>query len=235
VCLLSGAGGRLGSAICMAFAADYDVVALFRNRHPEAASQLQWWIDPLQPDELPPVSRHRVFAVHSDLTEPGQLERVVDIALARFQRIDVLINAAALYQSASLTNEGSLAHASHQLEVNTLLPVRLAARIVQTSWRHSADENRQRNRSVINVSSVSATDVYPGQGVYSAGKAALNALTRHMARDYASLGVRVNAVAPTSFPSLVPTGAVVDAIRALDAGDMSGNILVLDTKGTRTL
>lgn len=235
MCFLSGAGGRLGSAVCAAFAADYDVVAVYRNRHPQAASQLQWWIDPLQPDELPPVSRHRVFAVRADLTEPGQLDRVVDLALARFQRIDLLINAAVSYQFASLTNEQSLADAASQLAVNTLLPVRLAARVAQAHWRHSADENRHRNRNVVNLSSISATETYAGQGMYSAGKAALNALTRHMARDYAALGVRVNALAPTSFPSLVPTGAVVDRIRSLDGGDMSGSILVIDTNGARTL
>jgi NAD(P)-dependent dehydrogenase (short-subunit alcohol dehydrogenase family) len=235
VCLLSGAGGRLGSAICASFAADYDVVAVFRNRHPQAASQLQWWIDPLHPDELPPVSLNRVFAVRADLAEPGQLRRVVDLALARFQRIDLVINAAVSYRFASLVNEQSLTEAAAELEVNTLLPVRLAARVAQTHWRHSADENRQRNRNVINVSSISAINTYAGQGMYSAGKAALNALTRHMAQDYATLGVRVNAIAPTSFPSLVPTASVVERIRALDAGDVSGSIVVLDSDGATTL
>jgi 3-oxoacyl-[acyl-carrier protein] reductase len=235
VCLLSGAGGRLGSAICAAFAVDYEVVAVYRNRHPQAASQLQWWVDPLHPDELPPVSRHRVFAVRADLSAPGEVARVVELALARFERIDLLVNAAVSYGFASLTDEQSLADAAIQLEVNTLLPARLAARVAHACWRHSPDENRQRKRSVVNVSSISALETYPGQGMYSAGKAALNTLTRHMAQDYAALGIRVNALAPTSFPSLVPTSAVVDRVRELDAADVTGSIVVLDADGARTL
>jgi len=45
--------------------------------------------------------------------------------------------------------------------------------------------------------------------------------------------VRVNAVAPNTFPRIVSTESVVEGIRNLDAGDMTGKVLVLDREGER--
>jgi NAD(P)-dependent dehydrogenase (short-subunit alcohol dehydrogenase family) len=54
---------------------------------------------------------------------------------------------------------------------------------------------------IINVISVSGLKPYATQGFYSASKAALHALTRVMAAEWASINVRVNALAPGSFHS----------------------------------
>ncbi|MBJ7610657.1 MAG: SDR family oxidoreductase [Candidatus Dormibacteraeota bacterium] len=234
-CLLTGAGGTLGSAFCVTRAADYDIVAVYRSRHPEAASQLQWYVDPLRPDVLPEASRHRVFVVQADLARAGEVERVVQLALARVGHIDLVVNAAVTYGFGStLDNAPLLEDALDHLAVNLLLPARLAAAVAREHWRHQPDENRRRNRNVVNMSSVSAIETYPGgQGMYAAAKAGLNALTRHMALDYEAIGVRVNALAPTSFPGLVPTQAIVERIGALDSGELTGTVTVVDTAGDR--
>jgi NAD(P)-dependent dehydrogenase (short-subunit alcohol dehydrogenase family) len=92
------------------------------------------------------------------------------------------------------------------------------------------DENRGANRNVINVSSISGQHLFAGEGqsIYAASKAALDHLTGHMALEFATIGVRVNAVAPNSFPSNVPTSRVVRAIEHLDAGGSNGTIVVVD-------
>ena len=67
------------------------------------------------------------------------------------------------------------------------------------------------------MSSLSASRVYPGgQAVYAASKAVLNQLTRHLAAEFGVLGVRVNALAPNNFPSVVRTESVASAIARLD-------------------
>jgi len=235
VCLLTGAGGRLGSVFCATQADEYDIVAVYRHRHPPVPSQLQSLVDPLDPD-TPPYTGGSVFAVQADLAMPGQVERVVELALARFGHVDLLVNAAAAAEFGStLANSHLLDTALQQFHLNTVLPARLAAVLAREYWRDTPGENRIRNRSVVNMSSISGVETYVSQGIYGASKAALNALTRHMARDFQQVGVRVNALAPTGFPLIIPTERVVARIRQLDCGDANGAVIVMDAAGERFL
>lgn len=233
VCLLTGAGGQLGSTACAELAAaGYRVVAVYRTRPPQVDSQLRRWIDPLDPGAPASDLTDRVHAVGADLCAEGAIERVVEVALARFGHIDLLVNGAVRYGFGStLMNHGVLDDALTQFEVNTLLPARLALAVAQHHWRDRALENRARNRDVVNVSSVSAIERYPGQAVYAATKAALNTLTQHTAEEFAQIGVRVNALAPTSFPHLLATTSVVGGIVSLDRSTATGQILVQRAEG----
>ena len=227
VCLLTGAGGLLGTAVCAALCAEYRIVAVHRSRPPEVDSQERRLIDPMDPEAAHRDPAHPVFAVRADLCSEGAVERVVELALAHFGYVDLLVNAAVRYGfGSSLANSQVLDDALAQFEVNTLLPARLTNALAVHHWRHRVDINRARNRNVINVSSVSALEAYPGQSVYAATKAALNTMTQHAAVELAQIGVRVNALAPTSFPQRIPTTSVVEAIRRLDAGEATGRILV---------
>jgi NAD(P)-dependent dehydrogenase (short-subunit alcohol dehydrogenase family) len=102
-------------------------------------------------------------------------------------------------------------------------------RLAQRFWLHRDLDNRDHNRNVVNVSSLSASRVYPGgQAVYAASKAALNQLSRHLAAEFGVFGVRVNALAPNNFPSVVRTESVASAIARLDGESVTGRVLVLD-------
>ncbi len=105
-------------------------------------------------------------------------------------------------------------------------------RLAQQSWVREDLTNRARNRNVVNVSSLAGSKVFPhqGQGIYAASKAALNQLTRHLGSEFASFGVRVNAVAPNSFPSIVSTESVARAVVRLDEESVTGRILLLDAE-----
>ncbi len=227
VCLLTGASGTLGDAFCRAYYRDYDIVAVCRTRTPAVPSQLEWYVDPLAPHAAVPENDARVFVVRSDLTEPGEAERVVDLALARFGRVDLLVNNAAhvrLHPRGIVDGDAALADFDPHFTLNVAVPLRLSARLAQRCWLHAGPENRARNRNIVNVSSISGSEVYPGQTLYSASKAALNQLTRMLAAEFAEFGVRVNAIAPTSFPAVVPTEQVARAIVELDASDRSGGV-----------
>jgi 3-oxoacyl-[acyl-carrier protein] reductase len=232
VCLITGAGGTLGSAFCRTQAVAYDIVAVCRRRSPDAVSQDERFVDPLEPHAVLADNAHPVFTVFADLEQPGEPERVVEVALARFGRVDLLVNNAAYVRQhrIGLFDPGVFADLDRHFSVNVTVPLRLVVALAQRSWLHRAEENRTANRNVVNVSSLSGSRVYPGQGqgVYAASKAALNQLTRHLAADCASFGIRANAVAPTSFPAIVSTERVVQAITRLDRESVSGRILVVD-------
>jgi NAD(P)-dependent dehydrogenase (short-subunit alcohol dehydrogenase family) len=238
VCLVTGAGGLIGSALCEALAPTYDVVAAYRSSPPPVATQDASPFDPLRPRAAVAEAAHPVHAVRADLQVAGDLERLVEVALARFGGVDLLVNAAADVAGTSLTTDaGQVDRWSAQLLLNAVAPVQLAALLAEGCWRADPHANRLRRRSVVNVSSTAGLARPPGRGrgFYGASKAALNCLTRQMAVEYGVLGVRVNAVAPTFVPSVVPAGRVVEAVRALDAGEGTGQVLVLDADGTRAV
>jgi NAD(P)-dependent dehydrogenase (short-subunit alcohol dehydrogenase family) len=236
VCLFAGAGGALGEMFCRMWGAQYDIVAVLRSRTPQIVTQHQWWVDPLMPNAPLTENRSGVYAIQADLTEESERRRVVEVTLARFDRIDILVNAAAVCHWAPMLNgRDLLENAAQHFETNVLLPLRLSALIAEYFWRDRTVENRNYNRSIVNISSTSGVYIYPGvgQSIYSASKAALNYLSMHMGDEFSQLGVRVNALAPTSFPSLIPTEMAAEGIRRLAESDANGRILILDVIGER--
>jgi NAD(P)-dependent dehydrogenase (short-subunit alcohol dehydrogenase family) len=232
VCLLTGAGGRLGNVFCQAYAAEYDIVAVWRSRVPSVPSQEEWLVDPLNPDADLPENDARVYLVRADLEQPGQVERVVDIALARFGRVDLLVNAAAYsvwHKQGLVDGDVLLDSLDRHFAVNVGIPLRFATRLAQQFWLPRDEENRAYNRNIVNVSSTSGSRVYPGgQAAYGASKAALNQLTRHLAAEFQAFGVRANALAPDTFPALVSTESVAKAIARLDGDTVTGKVLLVE-------
>lgn len=238
VCLLTGAGGALGSAFCAGYAEKYDIVAVYRRKPPDVPSQNQWLIDPLDPQAEVAENAHRVFTVQADLKDERDRIKVIEVALARFGRIDLLVNAAAYTAMGPLVDsDGLIDTAEEQYLINAIVPTKLAVLIARRFWRDRDRENGVVNRNVVNVSSSASVYVSPGRGqsAYGASKAALNTFTRHLASEFESFHVRVNATAPTSFPGAVPTQSVLESIVRLDEGDMNGKILVLDGQSGQML
>jgi NAD(P)-dependent dehydrogenase (short-subunit alcohol dehydrogenase family) len=238
VCLLTGAGGTLGTEFCRRYRSRYRIAAVYHRTPPEPPHQDAELVDPLRPAEPLPENEHPLFAIRADLAEDAELRRVVELTLARFGRIDLLVNAAVHSIWAPIVDSRALLEsAERQFRINALVPLRLATEVAHAFWRDRDEENRALNRNVVNVSSIAGIYVYPnrGQSVYSATKAALNNLTCHMAAEFGALGVRVNATAPDTFPALVATERAAESIIRLDEGSMSGSILVLTQDGERTI
>jgi 3-oxoacyl-[acyl-carrier protein] reductase len=126
--------------------------------------------------------------VTADLSTSEGAQQVFDAALARFARVDVLVNNAAIQWSACFLQLDEAAY-RRSFEDN----MRIVYGISLLVARHMAAGG---GGSIVHISSVGGLRGHQGQSGYDASKGALDALTRSMATELGSAGIRVNAVAP---------------------------------------
>ncbi|MFC7721131.1 SDR family NAD(P)-dependent oxidoreductase [Nonomuraea recticatena] len=125
-------------------------------------------------------------AVPEDVAAPGAADRIVRAAVERFGALHGVVNNAGLARFGRL-EEADLEEFDRMLAVN----VRAPAELIRCALPHL----RAVGGAVVNVSSVGGVLSMPGRSCYGASKAALNSLTRSLARELAP-EVRVNAVLP---------------------------------------
>jgi NAD(P)-dependent dehydrogenase (short-subunit alcohol dehydrogenase family) len=128
----------------------------------------------------------RLATLAIDLTQDDAPKRIVDLALARWGRIDFLINNAGIGSPKPL-HETDDAMLDHFLGVMLRAPFRMARDVIPHMKPGSA---------IINVTSTFAVVGGMRGGAYSAAKGGLTALTTHIACQYGAAGIRCNAVAP---------------------------------------
>jgi len=123
-----------------------------------------------------------------DVADPDSVDRSIKEAVARHGRIDILVNNAGISIDQLL-----LRVSAKDLEMTWATNVNGAVYCAKACIRPMM---KKRWGRIINLSSVVAESGNAGQAVYSASKAALLGRTRSLAREYASRGITVNAVAP---------------------------------------
>lgn len=129
---------------------------------------------------------HRALPVHADLARPEHCERVVEQALARFGRIDGLVNSA--YKASFVPfADADLADWRDIFDVTLFAPLNLT----KAALPAFAAGGRG---SVVNISSMVTRKPLKGQGAYAAAKAALQATTRQLALELGPMNIRVNSV-----------------------------------------
>jgi NAD(P)-dependent dehydrogenase (short-subunit alcohol dehydrogenase family) len=124
--------------------------------------------------------------IPADLRDRDACRRVVDAVLARFGRLDLLVNNAATMTVVEPTVE-TMPLWWRDIEVNLTAPLWLT-QAAAAPLRESAGQ-------VVNLSSISALRGEPGFSAYAASKAGLLGMTRSLARELAP-AIRVNAIAP---------------------------------------
>jgi NAD(P)-dependent dehydrogenase (short-subunit alcohol dehydrogenase family) len=180
--------------------------------------------------------------VDGDIGDPKTAAKIVDTAVSRFGRVDVLINNAGIYISKPFTEYTTE-------DLNALVSITLAG-FLYVSQLSVKQMLKQKTGSIVNISTTLVEQ--PIAGVHATvqvmAKGSLNAVTRALAIEYAKDGIRVNTVAlgviktpmhkPESYESLKgsnPIGRVgeikevVDAVLFLtDATFTTGEILHVD-------
>jgi NAD(P)-dependent dehydrogenase (short-subunit alcohol dehydrogenase family) len=210
VALITGASRGIGAALAVHFARAGATVAL--TARTEQSSGAATKLPGSLAETVAAVEKvgGRAFAYRADLAEPGERASIVEAALGRLGRVDVLVNNAAVtfFEPVSRMAESRL---ELMLEVQMRAPLDLARRVLPGM--------RARRRGwILNISSLAARHPegppYPGWaaagGLYGACKAALERLTTGLAAEVLADNVAVNALAPSG---VVPTpGAVLHGL-----------------------
>jgi 3-oxoacyl-[acyl-carrier protein] reductase len=147
----------------------------------------------------------RAIAVQADVSKPADIQRLFAEAKKAFGRLDILVNNAGIYEFAPL-EQVTPEHFHKQFDLN-VLGLLLAS---QEAVKHFGSAGG----SIINLSSVVATAAPPAAAVYSATKAAVDAVTRSLAKELGSRKIRVNSINP----GMVETEGVHAA--GLSSGDL---------------
>lgn len=155
----------------------YRVIATARK--PEQLSDLV--------DQYP----EQVKAVRLDVTNPQEVRDAVTSALNSFDRIDVLVNNAG-YGTVGAIEEVSDEAIRHQFETNVFGALNMM-RTVLPAMR------QQRSGHILNISSVGGFVAFGGTGIYCGTKFALEGLSEALAKEVASLGIKMTIVEPGAF------------------------------------
>jgi 3-oxoacyl-[acyl-carrier protein] reductase len=129
----------------------------------------------------------RAVAVQADVAKKEDVDRLFSEAKKAFDRLDVLVNNAGVYEFSPL-EEVTAKHFHRMFDLN-VLGLLFAS---QAAVRQFGPEGG----SIINISSVAATSAPATTSVYSGTKAAVNAITRSLAQELGPRHIRVNSINP---------------------------------------
>ena len=184
--LITGAARRIGAAIARAMHAAGANVVIHHRGSADAAAALV--------DELNRQRADSALALHADLADLQAIPDLIERTLARFGRLDILVNNASTFYPTPI-GEITAAQWEDLIGSNLRAPLFLA--------QAAAPELRRREGLILNLIDIHALRPLRRHTVYSVAKAGLAMLTRSLARELAPQ-VRVNGIAPG--PVLWPEG-----------------------------
>ncbi len=175
--IVTGASKGIGAAIARQLAADgFQTIVNYASSSGEAA-EIVAGIEQ---------AGGRALAVRADIADAQALKALFDRAEAEFGRVDVLVN------NAGISKFSPLAEVSDE-DFQRQIAVNLTGTF--NGMREGAKRMRDGGR-IINLSTSIIGHYSPGNGVYAATKAAVEAMTHILAKELGTRGITVNAVAP---------------------------------------
>ena len=198
-------------------------------------SEAAWRIITCSREEVPPECKRDPNWTHhitADLSEPAEVERFIGEARQHIDgKLHALVNNAGVSPKAPKGDrlgclDTDLDAWKHVFQVNFFVPLILA--------RAFAEPLAAADGAIVNISSIAGHRVHPFAGAaYSTSKAALSALTREMAAEFARLRVRVNAVAPGEIETAMLSPETVELLPRIPLyrlgipSDVAGTIFFL--------
>lgn len=196
VAVITGGSRGIGRAIALRFAAEGAAIVLTYSHSEEAARETAALIEG---------AGGSVMALKSDVTSRQDCQELADKTIAKFKKIDILIN------NAGITRDN------------------IVARMKQEEWQQVMDTNltgcfnctqafmrpfikQKSGGAIINIASVVGVAGAAGQANYAAAKAGIIGFTKSLARELAGRKITVNAIAP-GFVATEMTAALTEKQR----------------------
>jgi NAD(P)-dependent dehydrogenase (short-subunit alcohol dehydrogenase family) len=198
VAIVTGAGRLrgIGRATAVAMARlGADVVVTGTGRNPETYPENEKaanWQDIESTAKLVEAEGRRALPLVVDVSDPQQVQSMVDQTISEFQRIDILVNNAAFAMLPALGPTVDLDPAMFQ----KVLDVKVTGTFLcsQAVLRHLVSQRQ--GGKIINISSVAGKRGTPNSLAYNAACFALVGMTQSMAREVGPHGINVNCVCP---------------------------------------
>lgn len=179
VALVTGAGRGIGKEIALTLAKNGATVIVNYNGSKESADKV---VEEIQ------ANGGNAEAVQCNISDYKASEEFIKNVLAKYKKVDILVN------KAGVTRDNLIMRMSEE-DYDMVLDTNLKGAF--NMIKHlSRSFLKQKSGKIINISSVSGVLGNAGQANYSASKAGLIGLTKSVAREMASRGICVNAVAP---------------------------------------
>jgi L-fucose dehydrogenase len=175
VVLVTGGAKGIGAAICELLAAE-GAIPVVNGRNPADNVAVVGRIE---------AAGGRAFAVEAELTQTDQCEKAVKTAVARFGRIDGLVNNAGINDGVNLEH-GDTERFIASLRKNLIHYYEMA--------HFALPELKKSRGAIVNIGSKVAETGQGGTSAYAAANGGRNALTREWAVELSKYGIRVNAV-----------------------------------------
>ena len=179
IALVTGAAKGIGRAIALALAADGATVVVNYNGSKERAEQVVEEIKALGADGM---------AYQCNVADTAATADMVKEVIKTYGKLDILVN------NAGITRDNLIMKMSEE-DFDAVIDANLKG-CFNTIKAVSRQMLKQRAGRIINITSVSGILGNAGQANYAASKAGIIGLTKTMARELASSGITVNAVAP---------------------------------------
>ncbi len=203
VALVTGASRGIGAAVAMRLASEGAAVAVNFSGSEAAALAVVAAIE---------AAGGRAVDIQADVSDPSACTALVERTVAELGGLDILVN------NAGITRDGLLVRMSDQ-DWDAVIATNLTGVFSMTRAACKV-MMKQRSGSIVNMTSVVGIAGNAGQVNYSAAKAGVIGLTKSVARELASRGVRCNAVAP-GFIETDMTAALSEEVRAATSAQIA--------------
>lgn len=190
---ISGASRGIGEAIAITLSKEYNVIINYAHSEEAARAVLA---------QCDPNGRHKMIAC--DISDGDQVKTMLEEIVKEYGHLDVVVNNAGITKD-NLLLRMSDADFDDVIRVNlkgTYNCIRHVARIMM----------KQKSGAIVNMASVVGLCGNMGQANYAASKGGVIALTKSCAKELATRGVRVNAVAP-GFIATAMTDKLADNVK----------------------
>jgi len=190
VAIITGSSAGFGRAIAVKFGAEGAKVVCSDIRKEADTKGVEKDIDVSSDEAIRKAGGEALF-VKCDVTKLGEVKALVEAAVDKFGRLDIMVNNAGIYRGGMLVHEFSEEALDACYEVNVKGTFFGAQEAVKQFLKQGDGGN------IINIVSTAGLQGHPNQSVYNTSKGAAANLTRCLAIEYGRDKIRVNGICPT--------------------------------------